>query len=118
MYHFALSCRGKGNKEGFLSGTELGCCGASAVIISFAAYDAEVDAAVGSEAKYRRGTRLVTAVLQVPLIIAACVGIHIVTSDEAWDNQRQSLWLLLVVLMLNLASLVENLYEGLLIMKK
>ncbi|TPX63264.1 hypothetical protein SpCBS45565_g06720 [Spizellomyces sp. 'palustris'] len=115
IYHFACSCRGK--SEGFLAGTELGCCGAAAVIISFAAYDAEVDRAAGAEAKWRRATRFLTAILQLPLIIAACVAINIVTGSEAWDSQRSSLWLLLVVLMLNLASLVENVYEGLLMIK-
>ncbi|KAI9100407.1 hypothetical protein DFS34DRAFT_693121 [Phlyctochytrium arcticum] len=115
LYHFAWSCRGQ--NDGFLAGTELGCCGAAAVIISFAAYDAEVDEAAGKEAKWRRATRFATAVLQVPLLVATCVAINIVSAENAWDSQRSSLFLLLVVLMLNLASLVENVYEGMLMVK-
>ncbi|TPX58505.1 hypothetical protein PhCBS80983_g03104 [Powellomyces hirtus] len=112
-YHFATSCYFVGTKnKGFLAGTEFGCCGLAAVVISVATDDREVDDAAGVPARFRRHTRLITAALQVPLIIAACVAMDIVTDDWAWDTQRTSLWVFLVVLMLNLSSFVENIYEG------
>ncbi|KAI8586062.1 hypothetical protein BDZ88DRAFT_430578 [Geranomyces variabilis] len=112
-YHFATSCYFVGTKnKGFLAGTEFGCCGLAAVVISVAADDREVALAAGVPARFRRHVRIIGAALQFPLIIAACVGMHIVSSDWAWDTQRTSLWTFLVVLMLNLASFVENVYEG------
>ena len=112
-YHFATSCYFVGTKnKGFLAGTEFGCCGLAAVVISVATSDHEVDAAAGVPARFRKHVRIAAAVLQVPLIIAACVGMNIVTKDWAWDTQRTSLWTFLVVLMLNLSSFVENVFEG------
>ncbi|KAI8821288.1 uncharacterized protein EV422DRAFT_36294 [Fimicolochytrium jonesii] len=110
-YHFM--CCWTARKGDFLAGTEFGCCGAAAVVIGLAADDEEVSRVVPTKVKHRRMTRVVTAVLEVPLIAAACVAINIDTSDTVTDSHRSSLWLLLVVLMLNLSSFIDNIYEGL-----
>ncbi|KAI9009884.1 hypothetical protein BC832DRAFT_552712 [Gaertneriomyces semiglobifer] len=117
IYHFISSCRGQ--HAGFLSGTEFGCCGASAVVLSFATYDEELASEPsGPEAKYRKATRLITALLEVPLLVAVCSAITIVRNYEPWDSGKDSIFLLLVVLGLNMVNLVENVYEGLSVFQK
>ncbi|KAJ3278497.1 hypothetical protein HK104_002290 [Borealophlyctis nickersoniae] len=118
MYHFLCSFGRKTN--GFLHGTEYGCCGAAAVFISFAAVDVEVQAAEKATQKdakggmWKRATRIVTAAFQVAIIVAVCAGLRIVSGPMAWDVQKTSLFVLLPCLFLNLASFVENFYEAVL----
>lgn len=112
MYHFFGSVTGK--TEGFLAGTEYGCCGAGAVMVSFAAIDSEVQSAVEGCKKYRRASNFFTAIFQVAIIVCVCAALHIVSGPEAWDVQKTSLFVLLPCLFLNLASFVENFYEAVL----
>ncbi|KAJ3010902.1 hypothetical protein HKX48_007142 [Thoreauomyces humboldtii] len=111
-FHFLAACSGR--NHAFIPGTEFGCCGAAAVIIAVVAVDGEVDEGMGRLARGRKHVRLITAALQVPIIIAAGVGMHMVSIDSAPDDRRGSLCIFLVVLLLNLASFIENAYEGIL----
>ncbi|KAJ3033877.1 hypothetical protein HDV00_005681 [Rhizophlyctis rosea] len=112
LFHFGTSINSK--SPSFLAGTEYGCCGASAVIISFAAIDSEVEVAQQGGRPWRRGSRFFTAIFQVAIIVCVCAAIHIVTGPDAWDVQKSSLFVLLPCLFLNLASFVENFYEAVL----
>ncbi|KAJ3266445.1 hypothetical protein HK104_006113 [Borealophlyctis nickersoniae] len=100
-----------GKTEGFLYGTEYGCCGSAAVMMSFIVVDAEVEVARKSGVRWGTGLRAITAAFQVAIIVAVCAGLHIVSGPDAWDVQKTSLFVFLPCLFLNLASFVENFYE-------
>ncbi|KAJ3189659.1 hypothetical protein HK101_008796, partial [Irineochytrium annulatum] len=110
MYHILCSCGGRNGE--FLAGAEDGCCGAAAVILSVGAYDVEVELHRKSASKWRRATRFVTGGFQVAIIVAIASAIHIVTGSEATDQQRSSLFILLPALILNIFSMMENIFEG------
>ncbi|KAJ3046414.1 hypothetical protein HK097_000879 [Rhizophlyctis rosea] len=110
MYHLGCSVRGK--SEGFLAGTEYGCCGASAVVIGFVTIDSEVEAARAGGMTWRRGARFISAGFIGAIIVTVCSSIHIVSGPDAWDIQKTSLFVLLPCLFLNLASFIESFYEA------
>ncbi|KAI8799682.1 hypothetical protein BJ742DRAFT_844987 [Cladochytrium replicatum] len=111
-FYLFCTCHPKHKHEHFLAGAEDGFCGASAIVLAFAAYDAEVDKQRGATVNWRRVTRFITAAFEGGIIVAASIAIHIVTDSDAYDQQRSSLFVLLPCLMLNLAALVENLWEA------
>ncbi|KAJ3029838.1 hypothetical protein HDV00_009371 [Rhizophlyctis rosea] len=110
IYHLGCSIRGK--SEGFLAGSEYGCCGGAAVVIGFVAVDSEVEAARAGGLSWRRGARFLTAGFQGAIIVCVCSAIHIVTGPDAWDIEKTTLFVLLPCLFLNLASFIESFYEA------
>ncbi|KAJ3317761.1 hypothetical protein HDU76_001065 [Blyttiomyces sp. JEL0837] len=99
-----------------LAGMEDGCCGAAGVLLSVGAYDVEVEVHRKSTSRWRRVVRFVTGVVQIVIIVALGSALHIVTQDYVLDQQRTSLFVLLPALMLNIWSMIENFYEGAMVM--
>lgn len=98
-------------KDGdFLVGAEDGCCGLLAVGISFVAVDQPIKAK-SAGAKRRVLSRLLTLGIQVPILVVTCSALSIISRETAWESQKTSMFVLLVVLMLHLTNLIENLYE-------
>ncbi|KAJ1564676.1 hypothetical protein HK096_006831, partial [Nowakowskiella sp. JEL0078] len=87
---FFLLCSCNSKHESLLAIAEDGCCGASAVILSLAAYDSDVVAHRGKAVRWRRFCRMVTAAFQVTIVVATCISIRIVTGESAFDQQRTS----------------------------
>jgi hypothetical protein len=98
-------------KDGdFLVGAEDGCCGLMAIGISFIAVDEPIKAK-SPGARRRILSRLLTIGIQVPILVVTCSALSIISRETAWESQKTSMFVLLVVLMLHLTNLVENLYE-------
>ncbi|KAI8919644.1 hypothetical protein BC831DRAFT_480598 [Entophlyctis helioformis] len=115
FYFFLFTCRGKG--EEYLAGIEDGCCGAAAVLLSLASYDADVIAKSKTmAAKWRRATHFMTGTVQVVIIVAVCAAIRVVTSADSRLDQKDSLFVLLPCLFLNITSWIENMYDGMLVL--
>jgi hypothetical protein len=114
FYYLVISCGATPNKANeFLAGAEDGCCGVAAVVLSFGAYDSDVEGHRKNANKWRRVTRLITSGFQIAIIVAVCAALHIVTGAYGvLEQQRSSLFVLLPCLMLNIWSLLENMYEG------
>jgi hypothetical protein len=98
-------------KDGdFLVGAEDGCCGLMAIGLSFIAVDEPIKTK-SRGAKRRALSRLITIGIQVPILVVACSGLSIISRETAWESQKTSMFVMLVVLMLHMTNLIENLYE-------
>ena len=95
----------------YLVGAEDGCCGLLAVAVSFVAVDKDVSEIKGKAAKRRTLSRLLTVGIQVPILVVTIAALGIISGPNAWDYQKTSVFVFVVVLMLHLINLVENLYE-------
>jgi hypothetical protein len=99
------------SKEGdFLVGAEDGCCGILAIVLSTVAVDRPIDHK-SKGAKRKVLSRLLTVGIQVPILVVTCSSLSIISGEKAWDYQKTSVFVLLVVLMLHLVNLIENLSE-------
>ncbi|KAJ3415950.1 hypothetical protein HDV05_003791 [Chytridiales sp. JEL 0842] len=118
IYYLVASCGTTPSKANdFLAGAEDGCCGVAAVVLSFGAYDSDVEGHRKIASKWRRVTRLITSGFQLAIIVAVCAGLSLVTKAEGvLEIQRSSLFVLLPCLMLNIYMWLENVFEGFKIM--
>ena len=99
-------------KDGdFLVGAEDGCCGLLAIGISCIAFDEPIKPK-SPGAKRRSFARLLTIFLQIPIIVVSCSALSIISRETAWESQKTSIFVFIVVLMLHLTNLIENVYEG------
>lgn len=99
-------------KDGdFLVGSEDGCCGLMAIVISAFATDQPVKAK-SKGAKRRAAMRVLTLGIQIPIIVITCAGLNIISKPEAYQSQKTSMFVYLVVLMLHITNMIENIYEG------
>ncbi|KAI8609904.1 hypothetical protein BC830DRAFT_794164 [Chytriomyces sp. MP71] len=116
IYALAVNCGKEKGSPDFLAGMENGCCGAGAVFISMGSYDVEVEVhRKNGNAKWRRVMRGITAIFQFVIVIFACSAIRIVTGwgyVPVLDEQRSSLFLWLFVLFLNIFTMLEHIFEG------
>ncbi|KAJ3081643.1 hypothetical protein HK102_002214 [Quaeritorhiza haematococci] len=110
LFYMLFSCKGK--TPDFLAGAEDGCCGAAAIMLSFAALDQEVDQH-RSKATWKVAVRFITASFQIVIIVASCAAINTVSGVNASPQERIALFVYLPVLMLNIISVIENFTDAL-----
>ncbi|KAI8845644.1 hypothetical protein BJ741DRAFT_655774 [Chytriomyces cf. hyalinus JEL632] len=116
IYVLVMNCGKEKGSPDFLAGMESSCCGAGAVFVSLGAYDVEVEVhRKVANTKWRRAVRGITAIFQFVIIVFTCSAIRIVTgygNVPTADYQRSSLFVWLFVLMLNLFTMTEHIFEG------
>ena len=95
----------------YLVGAEDGCCGFLAIAVSFVAVDRDASEVKGKAAKRRILSRLLTVGIQIPILVVTIAGLGIISGPQAWDYQKTSVFVFVIVLMLHLINLIENLYE-------
>ena len=95
----------------FLVGAEYGCCGTLAIAMSFFALDAPVKAK-SKGARRRIFSRILTLGIQIPIIVVTCSSLNIISSPNAWQSQKTSVFVLVTVLLLHISNALENVDDG------